>query len=81
MQTTLLFGFEKEKQKDDLDGYSPKRKAIITERMEKVEEHNRKCEEGKCPVCNKDLMIWHALGGKKILGCSDILCNYKGAEI
>lgn len=34
-----------------------------------------------CPVCGKPLQFWYQLGGKKILGCSDIICNYKGEEI
>ncbi len=35
----------------------------------------------QCPICEKPLKIWYQLGGKKILGCSDIKCNYKGEEI
>ena len=30
-----------------------------------------------CPVCNKTLITWYALGGQQIIGCSDIKCNYK----
>lgn len=35
----------------------------------------------KCPVCGAELQIWYSLGGKKILGCSRIICEYKGKEI
>ena len=35
----------------------------------------------KCPKCGKGLSIWYSLGGKKILGCGDIKCDYKGMEI
>jgi ssDNA-binding Zn-finger/Zn-ribbon topoisomerase 1 len=31
-----------------------------------------------CPTCGKELKIWYSgAGGKKFLGCSDILCNYR----
>jgi len=72
-----LFG---EQLKDELDGYSPERKKAILERRKEIDEHNQRCEDGKCPVCNGELSIWYALGGKKILGCSSILCSYKGVE-
>jgi len=34
-----------------------------------------------CPICGKKLTIWYQLGGKRVLGCSDIKCDYKGEEI
>lgn len=65
-----LFG---EQLKDGLDGYSPKRK--------EVKEHNQRCENGKCPICNRELKIWYSLGGREILGCSSISCNYRGVDV
>lgn len=79
MKQLTLFG--EEKQKDELEGYNPQRQKIIKEHLEKVEKHNKRCEENKCPECNRELKIWYALGGKKILGCSSISCNYEGVEI
>jgi ssDNA-binding Zn-finger/Zn-ribbon topoisomerase 1 len=38
--------------------------------------------EKVCPICKKELKIWYSgCGGKNILGCSDIKCNYLGVEI
>ena len=35
-------------------------------------------EMGKCKKCGKELKKWYsATGGKEIMGCSDIKCNYK----
>lgn len=30
-----------------------------------------------CPICGKSLKTWYAMGGRKIIGCSDIICNYQ----
>jgi len=34
----------------------------------------------KCPICNKDLILWYTLGGKIIKGCPNIMCKYRGEE-
>jgi len=32
----------------------------------------------ECPICGKELVKWYSsAGGKEIIGCSDIKCNYK----
>ena len=33
-----------------------------------------------CPICDKELKVWYQ-GDKKVLGCSDIKCDYLGVEI
>jgi len=35
----------------------------------------------KCPICGKILKVWHALGGRTVVGCSDIKCNHKPKDL
>lgn len=35
----------------------------------------------KCPRCKKLLKVWYALGFGKVIGCSDIKCDYKPEEL
>jgi len=63
MKQITLFG--EEVVKDELDGYSPERKAIILAHLKEASDHNKRCDEHEEREKKKGL-IWPCPVGREI---------------